>query len=249
MYIYIYKQNNKMKTTTQTQYVSYIRMSKLSVKKNNEKKQLDDSYGIEVQRQDIKRYVSNTDGILLNEFIEIETGTARKKRIEIYKALDVCKQTGATLIVGKLDRLARDVAFTATLMNSGINFICCDNPHATRLTIHILAAVAEDEAIRIKTRIKAGLAIAKSKGVLLGSHKPGSKTFNDEARQASIATRKELALMNSNVKRASGYVCSLRSQGITFQAIADKLNAEGFQTARNKAFTAKAVQLISLKFC
>lgn len=233
-----------MKAQSSTQYVSYLRMSKL-----NNNKTIADSYGIEAQRQDIKRYLSHIGGVIVQEYVEVETGTRKKVRIEIQKAIDLCKQTGATLLIAKLDRLSRDVAFTANLMNSGVNFICVDNPNATRLTIHILAAVAEDEARRISDRVKKSLAIAKSKGVLLGADQPGSKPWNNAARQASIATRKELALINPNSKRAAGYVCTLRTTGLTFQEISDKLNKEGFVTARNKAFTPMAAYLLHQKFC
>lgn len=89
---------------------------------------------------------------------------------------------GAKLVVAKLDRLARNVAFMSALMESGVDFVCCDNPYANRLTIHILAAVAEDEARRISERTKAALQAAKRHGVKLGSARPGHWSGREDRR-------------------------------------------------------------------
>lgn len=86
------------------------------------------------------QFGTRSECLVLSEFIEVESGK-RKDRPELDKALRYCRQTGAILLIAKLDRLARNVAFVSALMESGTEFIACDNPHATRLTIHILAAV------------------------------------------------------------------------------------------------------------
>ena len=100
--------------------------------------------GLEAQKASVIHFV-NGHGELTGDFTEIETGK-RSDRPELLKAIAQAKRSGATLVIAKLDRLARNVAFISSLMDSGVDFVACDNPHANRLTIHILAAVAEDEA-------------------------------------------------------------------------------------------------------
>jgi DNA invertase Pin-like site-specific DNA recombinase len=104
---------------------------------------------------------------LLGEFTEVESGR-RADRPELAKALSACRRMGATLVIAKLDRLARNVAFISNLMESGVEFTAVDFPNANRLTIHILAAVAEHEREMISQRTKAALAVAKGRGKVLG---------------------------------------------------------------------------------
>ena len=92
----------------------------------------------------------------------------RNDRPELQKALAACRKHKARLVIAKLDRLSRNVAFIATMMDSGVEFLACDNPHATRLTLHILAAVAEHEREMVSARTKAALQAAKVRGVRLG---------------------------------------------------------------------------------
>ena len=108
---------------------------------------------LEGQKAAVTEYAQRQDAELLSEYTEVETGK-RADRPELAKAIAHSKRARATLVVAKLDRLARNVAFTSALLESGVEFIACDNPHANRLTIHILAAVAEDEARRISERTK-----------------------------------------------------------------------------------------------
>jgi len=105
---------------------------------------------------------------LLGEFVEVESGR-RNDRPELAKALAACKKHKATLVIAKLDRLARNVHLISGLMESKVDFVCCDMPDANRLTIHILAAVAEHEREMISERTKVGLAAAKARGVKLGN--------------------------------------------------------------------------------
>jgi DNA invertase Pin-like site-specific DNA recombinase len=105
---------------------------------------------------------------LLGEFVEVESGK-RNGRPKLAEALAACKKHRARLVIAKLDRLSRNVAFIATLMDGKVDFVCCDFPTANRLTLHILAAVAEHEREMIAKRTKDGLAAAKAKGVVLGN--------------------------------------------------------------------------------
>ncbi len=135
-------------------FVAYLRVST--------QKQGQSGLGLEAQRRAVAEHV-NGHGELLAEYVEIESGR-KNDWPRLAAALAHAKATGSTLIVAKLDRLARNVAFIAALMESGVEFIACDMPLANRLTVHVLVAVAEHEAAMISQRTKAALAAAKARG-------------------------------------------------------------------------------------
>ena len=145
--------------------VSYIRVST--------KAQGNSGLGLEAQRTTVAAFARERQAKILAEYREVETGK-RKDRPELAKALAHCRRSKAILVVAKLDRLARNVAFTSALMDSGVEFVCCDNPHANRLTIHILAAVAEAEAVAISERTKAALGSGKSTWGQIGFRPAGT---------------------------------------------------------------------------
>jgi len=116
--------------------------------------------GLEAQREAVARHVAIAGGALVAEFTEVESGK-RNDRPQIAAAIAACRLQRATLVIAKLDRLARNVAFISNLMESSVDFVACDNPHATRLTIHILAAVAEHEREAISRRTKDALAVVR----------------------------------------------------------------------------------------
>ena len=155
--------------------VSYIRVST--------KAQGNSGLGLEAQRSAVGAFADSRGANIQAEYREVETGK-KKDRPELTKALAHCRRSKATLVVAKLDRLARNVAFTSALMESDVDFVACDNPHANRLTIHILAAVAEAEAVAISERTKAALAAAKARGVKLGSARPGHWNGREDRRLA-----------------------------------------------------------------
>ena len=160
------------------------------------KKQERSGLGLEGQKAAVAHFVGCQGAEVLAEYTEVETGK-RSDRPALAKAIAQAKRSRATLVVAKLDRLARNVAFTSALMDSGVDFVACDNPHANRLTIHILAAVAEDEARRIAERTKAALEAAKRRGVKLGAARPECRNLTDSARRkgtkASAAVVKQQA--------------------------------------------------------
>ena len=124
-------------------------------------KQGESGLGLEAQQVDAGKLIVERDGVEIAHYTDIETGK-NSDRPELAKAIQHAKMANATLVVAKLDRLARNVAFTAALMDSGVNFICCDCKDANRFTLHILAAVAEEEARKIGERTKKALAAAKA---------------------------------------------------------------------------------------
>ena len=198
-------------------FVSYLRVSTT--------KQADSGLGIEAQRAAIAGHVK---GAIIAEFVEIESGK-RNDRPQLAAALAACRRHRAVLAVGKLDRLARNVAFVSNLMESGVEFIAVDNPHATRLTIHILAAVAENERAMISARTIAALAAAKARGTILGSSSL-ARDRNTDTRAATAARAKAKASADEDLRQVVG---DARSVGDTsIRQIAEYLTIAGVPTPR-----------------
>lgn len=125
--------------------------------------------GLDAQRKAVLDYVS-THGIqLLKEYTEVESGRNSKRPVLLH-ALEECKREKAILLIAKLDRLGRNVAFISRLMESNVDFIAVDNPHASKLIVHIMAAFAEYERDQISARTREALQAAKRRGVLLGKN-------------------------------------------------------------------------------
>ena len=172
-------------------------------------------------------------------YTEVESGKLAE-RPQLTRALAHARRSKAILVVAKLDRLARNVAFLSALMRSGVDFVCCDNPHANKLTIHILAAVAEDEAERVSARTKAALAAAKARGALLGSARPGHWEGREATRQAGLVKARALAGKSIAAQARAAYadlapiMQEWRAQGLPLHAIAAQLNADGHTTRRGR---------------
>ena len=132
------------------------------------RKQGESGLGLEAQQSCVADFARYGQHEIVAAYQEIETGK-RADGPELAKAIAHAKRAKATLVIAKLDRLARNVHFLSGLMESRIEFVCCDNPHANRLTLHILAAVAEDEARRISERTKAALTPTRPEGERWGS--------------------------------------------------------------------------------
>src|SRR5579871_3948789 len=195
------------------------------------KKQGESGLGLEAQRAAVRDFAMRTGGTIVREYTEVETGK-RADRPELAKALANARRGQALLCVAKLDRLARNVAFTSALMDAGVDFVCCDNPHANRLTIHILCAVAEDEARRISERTKAALAAYVARGGRLGN--PSNLDAEARAKGQALAVK----AVKENADQAYSDLYPLlheqRQAGQSLQDIADHLNAEGFVTRTGK---------------
>lgn len=205
------------------------------------RKQERSGLGLEGQQAAVAHYAGSQGAQILAQYTEVESGK-RADRPQLAKAIAHAKRARATLVVAKLDRLARNVAFTSALMESGVDFVACDNPHANRLTIHILAAVAEDEARRISERTKDALEAAKRRGVKLGAARPECRNLTDKARRkgntASAAVVKQQA--DEAYVDLRDFFAALRP-AFSFQQIADILNMRGERTRRGKPWTDVAV--------
>lgn len=207
---------------THAKFVSYVRVST--------QRQGASGLGLEAQRKAVTDYLRDRAGELAGEFTEIESGK-RNDRPQLAAALAACKKHKAILVIAKLDRLARNVAFVANLMESGAEFVAVDMPMANRLTVHILAAVAEHEREAISARTKAALAAAKARGQRLGWSIEGRRKEQVQAsRRGADGGRSRADAFAANVVPI---VESIRASGIgTLAGIAEALNARGIKTAR-----------------
>ena len=218
------------------QYVAYLRVST--------QKQGYSGLGLEAQREIIQNFLYDKNPIA--EYIEVESGRKTDKgRPKLKEALEICRKTGAKLIVAKLDRLARNVAFLSQLLESDVDIVFCDFPQANKMVLHILAAISQYEAELVATRTKQALAAKKARGAVLGN--PDHLLENlDSAIAKSVETNKRKAEENPNNKRAAAMLKVLAKEGKTLQEMADYLNEQGFTTSKGYKFTRSAV-LVLLK--
>jgi DNA invertase Pin-like site-specific DNA recombinase len=221
-----------------TKLIAYYRVST--------KQQGQSGLGLEAQEATVKAYAAQAGDSIIGRYTEVESGK-RADRPELAKAVAHARRSKAKLVIAKLDRLARNVAFLSALMDSGCEFVAVDNPYANRLTIHILAAVAEDEARRTSERTKAALAAAKARGTKLGSARPGAWTGREDKRLAGLAKARQAAAQAKQGNALEAVADLLpamqeqRTAGATLEAIAKDLNNQGQQTSRGGAWSAMAV--------
>jgi DNA invertase Pin-like site-specific DNA recombinase len=181
--------------------------------------------GLEAQTRDIDMFLAHyaeTPFEVVSEFTKVQSGKDGD-RPELAKALDLCRELGATLLVSKLDRLSRRVSQIATLMEDRrIRFRVASMPHADNFQLHIYAALAEQEREFISLRTKAALAGLKAKGKKLGGIRPKTEARNRAVREQA----------DGYAQRVAGMVQPMRSAGKTLREIAECLNATGVQTSR-----------------
>ena len=214
-------------------YVAYFRVST--------QKQGRSGLGLEAQQEAVAQHVRRDGGKVVAEFREVESGK-RADRPQLALALERCRLTRSTLIVAKLDRLTRDVAFLCRLRDSGVDFVAVDNPHATPLTVTILIAVAEEERRLASVRTKAALQAAKARGVKLGNPN-GAQAFGARSRAGAVEALKAKA--DSFAQSLSGIVRPLLEAGLSLRKIAERLNAEGIVTAQGKLWQANSVKRLA----
>jgi DNA invertase Pin-like site-specific DNA recombinase len=215
-------------------FIAYYRVSR--------KEQGISGLGLSAQKSSVEKYVSGQEGIILNEYTEIETGTNKRERVEIHKAIQQAKKEGAVLVIAKLDRLARQVTFVSSLMDSGIEFLAVDMPSANNFTIHIFSALAEQEAKLISSRTKVALAELKKKGVKLGN----PQNLTSEARAKGVNKIKENAMNNDRNRQAQSIILNCKEKEMSYRQIADYLNQLNFKTRHgNKFYAPTVLQLYS----
>ncbi len=216
-----------------SRFVSYLRVSTA--------RQGASGLGLEAQRAAVAAHLNGGNWTLLREIVEIESGK-RNDRPALAEALRLCRQQKATLVIAKLDRLARNVHFISGLMESGVEFLAVDMPSANRFVVHILAAVAEQEAEAISKRTKAALAAAKERGTVLGGRRVSSERFAEIGAAARQTFSAQAAKGRAQVLPV---IAEIQGQGIsTLRAIAAELNLRTVDAPRGGQWSAVQVQRV-----
>ena len=208
---------------SEKKFIAYYRVST--------RRQGQSGLGLEAQSKAVADYLVGRE--LVAEYTEIESGK-RSDRPQLAEALATCRKQKATLVIAKLDRLARNVAFVANLMESGVDFRCCDMPEANRTMLQLWAVMAEWERDQISRRTKEALAAAKARGVRLGSPVP--------ERGSAIGAASTKAKAEAHAANVLPIIDSIKATGITsLRDIAAALNARGVKAARGGEWYAATV--------
>jgi DNA invertase Pin-like site-specific DNA recombinase len=205
-------------------------------------KQGQSGLGLEAQQAAVKTYLDGGKWELVGSFTEIETGkgaNALDRRPQLRAALDMCKKMKATLVIAKLDRLARNVHFVSGLIETGIDFVAADMPHANKTMIQVHAVMSEYERDQISTRTKAALAAAKARGVALGVAGAANLKPNIEARQQAA---------DEFAGKLRGIIDGMKARGLSQRTMCKELNELGIKTARGGSWTQVQLQRVMARF-
>jgi DNA invertase Pin-like site-specific DNA recombinase len=220
-------------------YIAYYRVSTL--------KQGRSGLGLEAQRAAVISFTKNPAGII-REFTENESGKNDDRPL-LEQAILEAKKLNATLIIAKLDRLSREVAFLFQLKKrvekNNISWLCLDIPEMNTLNIGIWGTMAQHEREQISKRTKLALQALKARGIKLGN----LNNLTTIGRELGVAAIKHKAAANENNRRAAELTRLYREQGLTWMAIAEKLNKTGFKTSKGGNFQAIQVQRIHQRYC
>lgn len=217
-------------------YVAYLRQSTTKQEKSG--------LGIEAQRNIIHSFVK--EGLIIAEFVETESGK-KSDRPKLQEALALCRKTNSILIVAKLDRLSRNVAFTSKLLESDVEITFCDFPQANRLILHIISSIAEYEANLISQRTRQSLKAKKERGVKLGKSENLMNKHN-EAVARSNQTNRIKAKNNANNMRAVALLRSMIKEGLTISQMTKQLNEQGFVSSKGCKFQIVQVQRLIQRY-
>lgn len=211
------------------QFVAYFRVSTA--------RQGRSGLGLEAQQVAVAAHLNGGKWTMAASFTEVESGK-NADRPELAKAMDLCRLTGATLVIAKLDRLSRDAAFLIGLEQSGVNFIAADMPNANRLTVRLMAVIAQEEREMIARRTKDALAASKARGKVLGGWRGGPKVDS----RAGVAGKQAKA--DAFAVRVLPVILRMHEEGKSLNQIASKLTASCVITAQGGAWTATGVRRV-----
>ena len=196
--------------------------------------------GLDAQERAVREYLNGGAWTLVEAFTEVESGK-RADRPQLAEAIKLCRVTGARLVIAKLDRLARNVAFLANLMEAGVDFVCCDMPTANKFTIHIMAAVAQQEREAISRRTKEALDSVKAKlargetHISRSSGQEVSRLGNPNGLKVSrpdLGTAARVAKADAHAAERIGIIRAIQADKPSLRAVADVLNERGITTPR-----------------
>jgi len=211
-------------------FIAYYRVSTA--------KQGESGLGLDAQETSVLSYLNGGEWELLQSFHEVETGkgsNALDRRPQLKAALQACKKHGATLIIAKLDRLARNVHFVSGLLEAGVEFVAADMPHANKVMIQMHAVMSEWERDQISTRTKAALAAAKARGVELGKAGPANLRPNIEERK--LAAR-------AFAEKLRGQFLGMQLRGLSQRKMVEDLNEMGIAAPRGGKWSLLQVQRV-----
>jgi DNA invertase Pin-like site-specific DNA recombinase len=207
--------------------------------------------GLEAQKAAVQQYVASIGGKLFGEYTEVETAKRNADRPQLTEAILHAKRCRGRLVVAKMDRLTRNVAFLCKLRDSHVDFVACDAPHADKTTVYLLVMMAEKEAELISQRTKDALAVVRAKGKKLGAAREGFWTAGRDAKRRLGLRKATEAAKLAKRRKALEFdaaflpeIRKLRAGGRSLEEIADALNEQGFLTRRAKQFSAMTVKRI-----
>jgi DNA invertase Pin-like site-specific DNA recombinase len=214
--------------TKPPKFVAYYRVST--------EKQGQSGLGLEAQIVATQQHAQRNGGEILASFQEVETGK-NNDRPQLDAALRLCRQKKAILVIAKLDRLTRNLAFLANLIESKVEFVACDNPHANKTMSQMMAVWAEHESDEISKRTKDALAAAKARGQILGNPRPPLEKMHSQR----VARARQFR------ETAYPLIKQCRDRGMTLKAIADHLNDQDIRSQNKRLWHPEAVRLVLLR--
>lgn len=190
--------------------------------------------GLDAQRAAVAAYLNGGDWSLIGEFTEVESGKVND-RTQLAAAMQQCRLTSAKLVIAKLDRLSRNASFLLSLRDGGVEFVAADMPDANRMTVGIMAVIAEHEREMISARTKAALQAAKARGTALGGYREGNRVDG----RLGVAARQKAAA--AFAARVAPMVAGMRQRGLSLRQIAVELRAQHVSAPSGGTWTATAV--------